>query len=374
MYDPRLDNLAEVLVNYSTSVEKGDLVLLTAPPLGKSFLVALYQAVLRAGAHPHVRMPPDECAAVMLRTASGAQLRYVDPIERFAADRIDAAICVCPAQSPKGLEGIDPAKQVIAEAARKKALTRLDKRVASGKLRRVRVWFPTQAAAREAKMSLPAYEQLVFDAGLLYTDSPASAWREVSRRQQSAVEYLGEIGQLRFTAPGDTDLKVSVAGRKWVSNDGREDFPDGEIFTSPLENSAEGTVRFSFPAMCEGHVVEGIRLTFKKGRVVKASADEGEKFLRKMLDQDAGARVLGEIAFGTNYSVRRHIGNAHFDRKIGGTFHVTLGQARPKTGGKNKSEARLDMVCDLRHRGRVLADDELIMEDGRFVRPSWPKM
>ncbi len=373
MQDPRLEKLADVLVNYSTAVRAGDLVRLAAPPIGRPLLVALYRAVLQAGGHPHVEMAPDECAEIKLETANDEQLHYEDPVDRFTTERIDVSISMWGEENTKALTGTDPTKQALASQARKNIRARFMERAAAGELRWVGTQFPCQAVAQDAQMSLAAYEQFVFEAGLLYLDNPAGAWREISRRQQYVVDYLDAVSQLHFTTPEGTDLKVGVEGRKWINCDGHENFPDGEVFTGPLENATEGVVCFSFPAVHGGREVDGVRLTFKDGRVVDASATHGEKFLLAMLDSDAGARVLGEIAFGTNYSIRQYTKNTLFDEKIGGTFHAALGLAYPETGGKNESGLHWDMVCDLRRGGEVFADGELISKDGRFVISSWPQ-
>lgn len=165
----------------------------------------------------------------------------------------------------------------------------------------------------------------------------------------------------------DTDLTVSVAGRKWINCAGKENFPDGEVFTGPIENSAEGYIRYSFPASHGGREVDDIQLWFKKGVVVKATASKGEPFLQSMLDMDAGARKIGEFAFGTNYGVKHYTKNTLFDEKIGGTIHIAVGSGYPETGSKNQSSLHWDMMCDLRKNGEVYADDELIYKNGKFL-------
>jgi aminopeptidase len=165
----------------------------------------------------------------------------------------------------------------------------------------------------------------------------------------------------------DTDLTVSVAKRKWINCYGKENFPDGEIFTGPIENSAEGHISYSFPLSYGGWEVDEIELWFKKGKVVKAKASKGEKFLNSMLDMDNGSRNIGEFAFGTNYGIKEYTKNTLFDEKIGGTIHIAVGSGYPETGSKNKSSLHWDMMCDLRKDGEVYADDELIYKNGKFL-------
>ncbi|HMC65574.1 MAG TPA: aminopeptidase, partial [Gemmataceae bacterium] len=164
-----------------------------------------------------------------------------------------------------------------------------------------------------------------------------------------------------------------VTGRTWINCDGHENFPDGEVFTGPIEDATEGAVCFDFPAVHGGREVRGVRLVFRAGRVVEAAATQGEDFLISMLDQDPGARVLGEAAIGCNYAITKHTRNTLFDEKIGGTFHVALGAAYPESGGTNQSALHWDMVCDLRRGGRVEVDGNVISENGRFLNRAWPQ-
>jgi aminopeptidase len=222
-------------------------------------------------------------------------------------------------------------------------------------------------------MSLSQYEDFVFRAGLLHLPNPAAEWRRISERQQRICDHLNKVSEVRFRTPAGTDLRVGVKGRRWINCDGHENFPDGEVFTGPIEDATEGVVVYSFPAVHHGREVHDIRLRFKAGRVVDASASKGEDFLIKMLDQDPGARVLGEIAIGTNYSIQEYTRNTLFDEKIGGTFHAAVGAAYPESGGKNESGLHWDMVCDLRNGGTIEADGKVISRNGRFTQASWPQ-
>ena len=239
-------------------------------------------------------------------------------------------------------------------------------------LRWVVTQFPCQAEAQEAEMSLAEYEEFVFQSGMLDQDDPAAAWRQLSESQERLVTFLNKVSELRFMTAKGTDLRLGVKARTWINCDGKENFPDGEVFTGPIEDATEGTVVFDFPSVHGGREVQGIRLQFKAGRIVEASAAKGEDFLLKMLDQDEGARTLGEVAIGCNYAIQRHTRNTLFDEKIGGTFHVALGAAYPESGGKNKSGLHWDMVCDLRTGGRIEVDGRLISENGRFLNADWP--
>jgi aminopeptidase len=373
MNNPPLDKLADVLVHYSTRVKPDDLVRLAGPPLARPLLVALYRAVLKAGGHPHMEMAPEELVEIKLKEASEEQLGFEDPLGLYAVERIDVSINVGIPENTKALSGTNPQRQALLSQARKKQMARFLERAALGELRWVYTQLPGQAAAQDAQMSLDEFAAFVFEAGRLDVAEPAAAWIDFSRRQQLVVDYLNDVEEIRFTTPQGTDLRLSVAGRAWINCDGHENFPDGEVFTGPVEDATEGVVCYSFPAVYGGREVSGIRLEFRGGRVVDASAAQGEAFLTAMLDQDPGARVLGEIALGTNYAIRRYTKNTLFDEKIGGTFHAALGAAYPETGGLNESALHWDMVCDLHEGGRVFADGTLISENGRFLDPSWPQ-
>jgi len=156
-------------------------------------------------------------------------------------------------------------------------------------------------------------------------------------------------------------------GRTWENCDGHENFPDGEIFTGPVEDSVNGHIRYTYPACLYGREVEDVRLWFEKGKVVKATAAKNEAFLLKMIETDEGARFVGEFAFGTNPNVKRFTKNILFDEKIGGTIHLALGKGYPETGSKNSSAIHWDMVCDLRHGGTVHVDDVLFLKDGKIL-------
>jgi aminopeptidase len=373
MRDPRLDKLAEVLVRYSTGVRRGELVSLHGPMLAEPLIVALYRQVLRAGGHPVIYMAPEICAQIMLQEGSGEQLGFVNPLDLREVEAVDVAIHVMAPENTRALTNTNPSKQAVRSKARRPAMEIFLRRAAEQSLRWVATQLPCQASAQEAEMSLADYEDFVFGAGMLDRPDPAAAWQTMSERQARAVSFLNGVRELGFRTSSGTDVRVGTEGRTWINCDGHENFPDGEVFTGPIEDATEGVVCFDFPAVHGGREVQGVRLTFRAGRVVDASAAKGEEFLLHMLDQDQGARVLGEVAIGCNYAITRHTRNTLFDEKIGGTFHLALGAAYPESGGKNQSALHWDMVCDLRRGGRIEADGRLISENGRFLNSDWPQ-
>jgi aminopeptidase len=250
--------------------------------------------------------------------------------------------------------------------ARRPWVERFYDRVADKELKWVGTLYPTQASAMEAEMSLREYEDFVYGACLVHEPDPIAAWKRLSQEQQRLVDWLADKEEIHLIAP-DTDLWLKVKGRRWENCDGRQNFPDGEVFTGPIEDSVNGHVRFSYPALYDGREVEDVRLWFEHGRVVKATAAKNEAFLLEMLDTDAGARVLGEFAFGTNQGIQRVTKNMLFDEKIGGTVHMAVGLGSAETGSQNKSAVHWDMLCDLRQGGEVWVDGQLFAKDGAFV-------
>jgi aminopeptidase len=373
MRDPRIDRLAKVLVHYSTEVRRGELVSLVGPLPAEPLIVGLYREVLQAGAHPVVTMAPEECQEILYRHGSPEQLAFLSPLEVREAEAVDVTIHVLASQNARALSGIDPGRQAQRSHARRQLMALLLRRAGEQSLRWVATQLPCQAAAQEADMSLAEYEDFVYAAAMLHEEDPALAWRRVSARQALLIDYLHKVRELRFVTPMGTDLRVGVAGRDWINCDGHENVPDGEVFTGPIEDATAGVVRFDFPAVHGGRDVQGVRLSFRDGRVVDAAADKGEEFLLRMLDQDEGARVLGEVALGCNYQIRRHTRNTLFDEKIGGTFHVALGAAYPESGGKNQSALHWDMVGDLRQGGLIEADGKIISRNGHFADATWPQ-
>ncbi|MEO2020753.1 MAG: aminopeptidase [Pirellulaceae bacterium] len=372
MHDPRLLKLADVIVQHCTSVQPGDLVRISGSPLTEPLLSILYRKVLEAGGHPMVSMAPENCAELLLAHGTDEQIRFENPVAQFETETIDVAISLWGQENSKSLTAIAPEKQSLRGQARKKLLGTFLERAGSKELRWCGSQFPCHSSAQDAEMSLADYQDFVFRGGLLHLEDPAAAWQEISVQQQRLVDYLTGKKEVHFVTPQGTDLRVDVTDRTWINCDGRENFPDGEVFTGPVETGTEGTVCYSFPAVHGGREVEDIRLVFEAGKVVQASASKGEPFLHSMLDQDPGARILGEIAIGTNYAITQYTKNTLFDEKIGGTFHAALGAAYPESGGINESALHWDMVCDLRDGGQIFVDGELISENGRFLATDWP--
>ncbi|MEE9211905.1 MAG: aminopeptidase [Phycisphaeraceae bacterium] len=376
MRDPRLDKLAGVIVAYSTGVKRGQLVRITGDPVALPLLEAIYEAALRLGAHPYLKCAPGSLQDLFFEHADDEQLKYVSPLARHEVETIDVSIGLWAETNTKALSRVDPHRQSLASAARKPIFKTFMARAARGELKWCGTLYPTPAAAQDAEMSLRQFEDFVFGAGYLDKDDPVAEWRRIEAQQQKLVDYLSGKKQIHFQTVNGTDLVVNVEGMKWINCCGHENFPDGEVFTGPNlkanNGGVNGVVRYSFPAVHGGREVHDIELTFEKGRVTSAKASKGEDFLLKMLDQDQGARRLGEVAIGTNYHITQYTKSTLFDEKIGGTFHTAVGAGYPETGNTNESGLHWDMVCDLRTGGTISVDGELISKDGRFIFDNWP--
>jgi aminopeptidase len=368
MVDPRLTKLSQVIVNYSVSLRKGDIVTVRADPIATPLVVELYRAALEAGAHPHVRLAPDDLAEILYKHGQDHQLDFVSPLSLYDVEKIDATIGIWAEVNTKALSNVDASRQARASAARKPIMKRFMERAAAKELRWTGTLFPTNSSAQDAGMSLSEYEDFVFGAGHLEKPDPVAEWKAIAARQEKAVELLNGRRTLHLQAANGTDLRMSVEGRKWINCCGKENFPDGEVFTTPVEDSLDGTIVFSFPAVHLGHECEGVKLRFEKGLCVEATAEKGQDFLTKMVDQDAGARRCGEFAIGTNYNIKNFSRNTLFDEKIGGTVHLALGAAYGETGGTNVSGLHWDMVCDLRKGGSITVDGQRVYENGKFLQ------
>ncbi len=368
MTDPRLTKWAETLVSYSLDLQPDEQVLIRVDEAAIPLAKEVYRAALSAGAHPHVQVLVDDLDEIFLTTASQRQLDWISPIKQAEYETIDALCAIVAPTNTSALSGVESEKQTRAQRATKRVRQSLFSRAAEGQAKWNLTLYPTQAAAQNAKMSLASYEDFLMRAMFLDKDDPAAAWRAFSQEQQQYVDYLNRVETVRFVAR-DTDITLRVCERTWINSDGHKNFPSGEIFTGPWEDSVNGQVRFTFPTAHLGHEVDDVRLTFENGRVVHAEAARGLDFLETMLDSDAGARILGEVAIGNNYGVRQFTRNTLYDEKIGGTFHLALGNSYPETGGKNVSAVHWDMVCDMRPEaggGAVYADGILIHENGQW--------
>jgi aminopeptidase len=367
MADPRVETVAKILVDYSVKVRPNQLIRINGfAPEGAPLILAAYQQVLERGAHPFLEIGLEGVEELLFTYAGDAQLDYVPPFRKEMIEQIDASIAVWTEVNTRRLTSADPAKQSRRSVALRPLSDRLLERAAKKELRWTLTIYPTQAFAQDAEMSLSEFQDFLYDACLVHEPDPIKAWKKISKEQQQLVNWLNKAKQIHVIGP-DTDLKLEITGRKWINCDGHENFPDGEIFTGPIEDSVNGYIRYTYPACAYGREVEDVRLKFEDGKVVKATAAKNEEFLLKMLKTDKGARYVGEFAFGTNPGIQRFTKNVLFDEKIGGTIHLALGKGYPETDSKNNSAIHWDMVCDLRKGGEVRVDGTLFLKDGKVL-------
>ena len=354
-----IERWANLLVDYCLRVAPGETIVIGSDWDGRPLVEACARAIVVRGAHPLVRLDLPGLSEFLLERGTEAQLAHLPATSLVEAATADGRIRIAAEADTRALGRIDPRRQAIVDRARDPI------RKAASRKRWVLTQFPTPAYAADAEMDVLDYERYVASAMFLDRDDPVAAWIDLGRKQAGLVEFMTGVKTVRIEAEG-TDLTLSVAGRTWINSDGRRNMPSGEIFTGPVEDSAKGRLRCSFPVSRAGRRLSGIALEFEAGTVVSAVADEGQEYLRSMLELDAGASRLGELGIGLNAGIDRFTGSILYDEKIGGTVHLALGSSYPETGGTNASALHWDLIVDTRAGGRITADGVVVMEDGHW--------
>jgi aminopeptidase len=357
---PDPERFAALLAGYCLDVQPGQQVLVRSTTQAAPLLLALQREILEREAWPAMRVSLPGQTEGYWAAARDVHLDGLAPAELADTEGSDCLLRILAPENTSELAGVDPARLARAARARQPLSELAMQRRWCGT-----VW-PTPAGAQQAGLATADFAALVERALFLDRDDPIAAWGELHDTQARLIERLSSARELRIEAEG-TDLRLRVDGRTWVNSDGRRNMPSGEVFTGPLEDSAEGTIRYTVPSSPGGVAVEGITLRFEAGRVVEAHAERGEEYLRTTLATDDGASRLGEIGIGTNFGIDRPVGMILLDEKIGGTVHLAVGRSYEETGGTNESAVHWDMICDLRQGGRLTADGEPILEDGRLT-------
>jgi aminopeptidase len=318
------------------------------------------------GAYPLPVIDLENLEEILLREGNDAQLTTPSLVSSVLAEHVDARLTIASRRNTKALSNIDPTRSAKRRKAQQALSNTFRKREQEGTFRWCSTLYPTSGYAQDAAMSLQEFEEFVFDVCFLNDPDPIARWQAVSHQQQHLVDWLTGHRGVHIVGEG-TDLSLSIQDRIFINSDGKRNFPSGEFFTGPVENSAHGVIQFDIPSTYDGHAVDGIRLVFREGKVVEASARRGQEYLQQMLNLDAGARYLGEFAFGNNPHVNHGTQNILFDEKMGGTVHLALGSSYPETGGLNQSALHWDMICDLRTSGEVWVDDTLFLKNGKIL-------
>jgi len=355
--DPRVTEYARLIVERSLDVQPGWQVLIRTQPLARPLIQELIAMIAQRGAYPLLRMnyvlyPRDEV------WASEAPLELVGemaPIDLFAVDHMDARITIEAPDNTRGASEMTPERRALMT----KSSAPFFRRTMSDEIPWVVGQYPTNALAQEAGMPLADFEDFLYDACLRDWDAEGETMKRLLAR-------FDEADQVRIVG-AETDLTLSLAGRKGEIDDGLVNLPGGEFYYSPIEDSAEGTVYLDLPTEYNNAAVSGIRFTFRKGRVEEASAETGQAELLAALDIDAGARFIGELGIGCNTGITQPMRNIGFDEKMAGTIHLALGQSYISTGGKNASALHWDLVKDLRNGGRIELDGEVVQENGTWL-------
>ena len=361
------DKYAKVLVDYSTNVQKNELVVISTQSIySKDLVKAVYKRVLERGANPVLRCGFGDMAEIFMKYASGEQLDYVDPMTKLEYEKADVFISLGAPLNTKAMARADLEKMSRRGKATKPLSELMLSRASKGELKWVIADVPTHALAQEAKMSLDDYTEFLFKSCYLDLENPVEKLQELDKQQTQWASYLNNVKELRIT--GDrTDITFNVEGRKWISCSGLNNYPDGEVFTSPVENGINGEIYLDFPQNYRGNSANDVHLWIENGLVVKAEASNGQEFLNAMLNMDEGSHGIGEIAFGTNWQIQDVTGNILFDEKIGGAIHMAVGASYPETGGKNVSGLHWDMIKNMKNGGKAFADGKLIYENGKFI-------
>jgi aminopeptidase len=366
-----VEKLAALATSYCAPVSEGKKIGIIGNIVASPLIQQLYKHILLKGGHPILYLRPkdlDGLEELLFIYGNEKQITFVSPFTRFFYSEIDAVIQISAETNTKGLSNIPPNKLKQNSASQREIVEIRTKRLLKpGSL--AIIPYPTEALAQEAEMSLFEYQDFVAKACFLQKRDPAREWKGLSKTQENVVKRFNKAKKMRFVGE-NTDLSLSVEGRRWLNCDGHVNMPDGEIFTTPIENSAEGQIRFTYPGIYEamGIEVDDVALAFKRGKLVKARAEKGEDFLKEIIKTDEGAKRIGEISVGTNTGIDKFTKNILFDEKMGHCIHLALGFAPvpQETGGKNQSSIHWDLLKDMRT-GEIYADNELVYKKGKFT-------
>jgi aminopeptidase len=353
MIDPRVAKSADILVNYSTKIKKGEYVQIHGNPNAKDLILEVYKLCIKNGAYPTLKIGLPGTNYLYYKHASDEQLNHFPERQLEEMKKTDAIIFIGGGENTRELTQVDPDKISLRQKTTRPIQ---DERL---KKKWVIYYYPTSSLAQEAEMSTEEFEDFVFN-------STNIDWAKTSEKLQKVQKLMSSGTEISIIGE-ETDIKFSTKGRKYVVADGSCNMPDGEIFTAPVEDSTEGTIAFSYPSIYGGREVDGIKLEFKKGKIIKSTAEKNQDFLRTMISTDEGSLKLGEFGIGLNPGIIRHVKNTLFDEKQNQTIHLAIGSAYPECGGVNKSAVHWDLIKDMRKNSRILLDGKVVAKNGKFI-------
>jgi aminopeptidase len=354
-----LNPYARLLAHYSLELRPQEKVVIRATTLAEPLVRELYREIIAIGALPFVWWEFSGEKELLSGELSEWQQQQVNPLHWAGMAEYAAWLVI---DAPFNLR--DPQPKRNGEQHRQ--LSKIySERTAVRNLKRSLCVYPTDALAQNAGMTLEEYRAFVYKACYLFDEHPADRWLEVRASQQRIVDHLNRCTDVRYRGEG-IDIRFSTKGRVWINSDGRTNMPSGEVYTSPVEDSVNGTVHFNYPIVYGGEEVEGVTFWVKDGYIERWEARRGQAMLDRTLALP-GARRFGEAAIGTNYNIDRFTKNILFDEKIGGTIHLAIGQSYLQTGGKNESPIHWDLIADMKKGGEITADSEVIYRDGAFL-------
>lgn len=360
-----LKKYAALLVNYCLEVKEGEKLYINTSTLAEPLVREVFREATRKGAHVHTNFSFMGQNRIFMEEAQDLQLTYVSPFFKQVVEEFDCYLYIRAPFNLREDQNVSAEKSKIRGAAMKDTNNTYFARTATRELKRNLCQFPTLASAQQAGMSLEEYQEFVFGACNLFDEDPTQSWLNRRADQQKTVDLLNGREKVRYRGDG-IDISFSTKGRTWINSDGQTNMPSGEVYTSPVEDSVNGTIHFSYPGLYGGHEVEGVTLWVKDGYIEKWEATRGKDFLDQIFSRK-GTRRFGEAAVGTNYNINRMTKNILFDEKIGGTVHMAIGQSYLQCGGKNESSVHWDMITDMTKGGEIYADGEKIYQDGHFT-------
>jgi aminopeptidase len=358
--DPRIETLANNLINYSIRLQKGEKVLIENFGIQKELVIALVKEAYEAGGFPFVSLKDHQVDRALMFGGSEEQYHLIADFEAEVMKKMDAYIGLRSGNNINELADVPDEKMKLHGQT---VGQKVHREIRVPKTRWVVLRYPTSSMAQLAKMSTEQFEDFYFDVCNL-------DYSKMDKAMDPLVELMNKTDKVRLTGKG-TDLTFSIKDIPAIKCSGQMNIPDGEVYTAPVRDSINGQITYNTPSPYNGFTFENVQLTFKAGKIIEASANDTER-INKIFDTDEGARFVGEFAIGVNPYILHPMQDILFDEKIDGSFHFTPGQAYDDAYNGNKSNIHWDMVMIQRPEyggGEIYFDDVLIRKDGRFVLP-----